>query len=81
VTIDESISWTYQIKYLESQLAKITGVISRLKYFIPSGVLKLLYDSLFASKVQYCLMIWGSTYSTKLNKIYLLQKKNDKNNY
>ena len=37
--------------------------------------LVMLYDSLFVPYLTYCSEIWGNTYKTNINCVYLLQKK------
>ena len=35
----------------------------------------MLYDSLFVPYLSYCSEIWGNTYNTNINCVYVLQKK------
>ena len=35
----------------------------------------MLYDSLFEPYLSYCSDIWGNTYKTNINCVYVLQKK------
>ncbi len=37
--------------------------------------LVMLYDSLFVPYLSYCSEIWGNTYKTNINCVYVLQKK------
>lgn len=39
------------------------------------GVICFLYDSPIYSQTSYCNIVWGNTYSTYLNRIYIYQEK------
>ena len=60
---------------LATKLAHNIGILCKLKHFLPSYILKMIYCSLVLPHLQYCTLIWANTYSTKLNKIRMLQKK------
>ena len=42
---------------------------------LPTITLKTLYNSLFLPYINYCNIVWGSTYDSYLQPIFLLQKK------
>ena len=60
---------------LATKLAHNIGILCKLKHFLPSYILKTIYCSLVLPHLQYCTLIWANTYSTKLNKFRILQKK------
>ena len=45
------------------------------KQLLDRESLVMLYDSLFVPYLTYCSYIWGNTYKTNINCVYLLQKK------
>ena len=47
----------------------------RVNHFVPLDTLKLLYYSLFYSFVSYGLAVWGLTYETLINTVFIIQKK------
>ena len=75
IIIDEFMSWKLHVNHLSLKLARSIGVLSRLKYFLPSNILFLLYNSIIVPHLNYCNMIWGNTYKSYLNKLLLLQKR------
>jgi len=51
------------------------GLLGRLRYFLPSQTLKLLFNSLILPHFVYCLEVWGFTYENHLHTLELLHKK------
>ena len=64
ILIDDNLSFKSHIHYLESKLSRSVGVISRLRYFLPSSTLINLYYSLIRFHLLYGLPVWASTYKT-----------------
>ena len=50
-------------------------MIKRIKKFIPESQFKTIYHSLFASHLSYCISAWGGAASTKLTKLFSIQKR------
>lgn len=73
--IDSHIDWKIHINNLCSRVAKLIGVLYRLKYYVPTDVLKTIYNSIIYSHFTYCNIVWGNTHSTILNKLNILQNK------
>ena len=74
VYIDEHLNWSMHLNKLATKLAQNIGILCKLKHFLPSYILKTIYCSLVLPHLQYCTLIGANTYSTKLNKIRMLQK-------
>lgn len=74
VIFDEDMSWNSHINYIAGKLSQIAGRVYALK-FLPLKVKLLIYHSLFASHLNYCILVWGTTCSTNINRLFLLQKK------
>ena len=51
------------------------GVMSRLKFTLPLYILTNLYNTMILPYLTYCNIIWGSTASYLLQKIFLIQKR------
>ena len=49
--------------------------MSRLKVYLPSNCLKLHYNSYILSVMDYCCTVWGNATSTRIDKLYKLQKR------
>ena len=61
IYIDKHLTWDYQIKYVNSKLAKNIGFINKLRYYVDLKTLKQLYYSLIYPYINYGLMSWGNT--------------------
>ena len=56
-------------------LSATLHVLFRATNIYPSNTLKTLYNSLFLPYINYCNIIWASTYDSHLEPLFLLQKK------
>ena len=50
------------------------GIIFKASFYMPLASLRILYYSMIYPYLQYCNIVWGSTYTTNLTRIILLQK-------
>ena len=75
IVIEEHLNWTLHISHLCNIIARNVGILQKLRYFIPTYVLKILYHSLILSHLQYCTLLWANSYRSHLHKLRLLQKK------
>ena len=71
--IDDSLNWKPHIKQLSLQLSKSSAIIFRLRNFVDTETLKLLYYSLIYSRVQYGIILWGTaTYTRQKERVLRL---------
>ena len=56
-----------------SKISKSIGIIYKSSFYL--SALRTLYYALIYPYIQYCIIIWGSTYPTCLYRINLLQKR------
>ena len=63
--------YTYGI----NKLLKVIGIFNRLKHVYPQNALLSIYHSLFATHLNYGLLLWG----THVNRVSKLQKKTCQN--
>ena len=76
VIIDEALSWKSHItNNIARKISKSIGIIYRASFCLPISSLRTLYYSLVYPYLVYCISVWGSTYTTNLKRIFLLQKK------
>ena len=47
----------------------------KVRHLLPTNVLICLYNSLFSPFLQYGILVWGLTYDTYINPVFLLQKR------
>ena len=75
ILLDSDLSWKYHINELSKKLSRTIGIFYKIRCFVPSEILRLLYYSLFYSFLSYGVAVWGFTYKTYTQKILVLQKK------
>ena len=71
IVIDKNLTWSNHIFKIQMKLAKISGILNRLKHFIPTETSLTIYNSLILPHLLYGILLWG----TKTNKLFKLQKK------
>ena len=75
VYLDENLGWNVHMNEKAKQISKITGIMNKLKNFVPQNVLRLIYLSLIQSHLMYGLLVWGSNNLSNKNRLVVLQKK------
>ena len=75
VFIDDDLKWQTHIRKLHTVLCRNIGMLCRLRYFLDSSHLLLLYNSLFLSHVNYCCFLYSNSYSSHISEIEKLQKR------
>ena len=76
--IVNGITWKYNINQMSSKIAKMTGIIGKARYYIPRKCLLPLYTMVYPY-LSYCKITWTCTYPTRLQSIFITQKKVGKN--
>ena len=66
IFLDKNLKWCDQIQQLSLQLARYSGLIYKICNFLPRQILRILYHSLIYSKLQYGILVWGTTSKTYL---------------
>ena len=70
-----NLTWKYHISYVCSNISKNIGILIKpIKVFDTNTLLTLCYFFIYPY-LNYCVHLWGSTYDTYVNKIFLLWKK------
>jgi hypothetical protein len=69
--IDQHLTWNTHIQKCSNKISRSLGVMNRLKRFLPTKILRVLYNSLILPHLQYAILIWGS----KLSRLNKLQKR------
>ena len=75
VIINSQLDWKHHINYICTKIAKAIGIINKIKYYIGTKAKRTLYCSLVLPYINYCNAVWASTYYTKLDKVFKLQKR------
>ena len=75
VIIDCNLNWKVHVHELSKKLARSIGVLSKLRHFVPMGILIQLYHAIIFPFLIYSVIVWGNTYQSNLHPIVVLQKK------
>ena len=68
-----NISWKPHIDIIANKITEFSGVLNRLKRYLPGYVLRTLYCSMVQSRLTYCILAWGFNYQrlVKIQKRFL----------
>ena len=59
VTLDEHVNWKAHTDKLATRLSKYSGILNKLKNYLPPYILRTLYCSLVQSHLSYAILTWG----------------------
>ena len=75
VKIDEFLQWKNHIQSVKSKLTSANFALSKIKNLLSEDIKLIIYNSLFRSHLEYCIMAWGNTDASQMSQIQNLQKK------
>ena len=75
VFIDENLNWNEHIRHITTCISRNVGILYKMKNYLPQNTLFMLYNSLILPYVNYCNLVWATISKSRINTIYLLQKK------
>ena len=75
VLIDSNLNFCDHIIYISKKVSKTLGVLFRLRNLLSIEARINLYYALIYPYIMYCILVWGKTYDSHLNRLILLQKK------
>lgn len=70
-----NMTWDAHVDFLVGKLSRTIGFLQRNCAAFPVAVNILLYNSLFASTLNYGALVWATTTNTNIVKLFLLQKR------
>jgi len=73
--IDAKLEWHDHIQYIKNKLNSSLYALRKVKNVLNTNHLTTLYYSLIYPYIDYGISLWGSTYKTHVNKIFIKQKK------
>ena len=73
--LDEHLCWKYHLSQLSKKLSRTCGILLKIRNYLPTDILRCIYNSLFMSFLQYGIVVWGQTFSSYIEPIFKLQKK------
>ena len=71
LTINENLNWKSHLNKISNKISRTLGVMTRLKYFLTTDILRTIYNSLILPHLNYCIMVWGF----ECQRIQKIQKK------
>ena len=75
VIMESKLSFKKHIDLISSVGFKINKMFYLIREHCNTHILKLLYHSLYESRIQYGIAVWGNTHQTNLNQIIVNQKR------
>ena len=79
--IDEKLDWHEHINYIKSKLRSGIYAMNKTKNYLSTKHKTMLYYSLIYPYLDYGILLWGSTHTNYINRITILQKESNKNNF
>ena len=74
ILLDCHFSWNEQELELHSKLTRAIGMLSKIRHFVDSDTLRMIYYGIFSSILTYTSQIWGQ-HERIVNKLQILQNK------
>ena len=71
IVFDKHLSWNNHVGKISCKISQTTGVINKLKHFLPSNILQTIYNSLILPHLNYGILAWGH----KNDRLFKLQKR------
>ena len=75
VYLDSTLSGHHHCAILAKKLNRATGMLAKIRYYVPPQELNSIYHAIFSSHMTYGVQIWGQNINTHTDKIFKLQKK------
>ena len=60
LTINTHLNWTSHINTLSAKISKTIGILNSLKHFLPTDILRTIYNSLIVCHLNYGILLWGT---------------------
>ena len=73
--LDETLAWSHHLNHIYKKLVSANFALSRSKKFLPTFILKSIYQSLFESHLHFGSIVWGCAKPSMLAKLEIQQKK------
>lgn len=75
IVLDSSLNWRAHVTELCSNLSRRVGILNKLRFYLPTKILQMIYFALVHSRINYLVGIWGSACNSILNPIQVLQNR------
>jgi hypothetical protein len=71
IYMDEQLNFNRHIEKLRGKISPMVGMLYKLKFYLPSRILKSIYHAFIHSNIQYLLIVWGSAHKASLKPIQI----------
>ena len=75
VIIDSKLSWSDHVSCIRHKMSTNLSVMHRVKWLLNNSALYMIYCTLVLPYISYCCEIWGNTYKTRVEPLYIIQKR------
>lgn len=75
VYFDSNLTWKVHLTNKANQILKVVSILGRLKHYIPTYTLRLIYNSLILPHLNYAICAWGNITCPEIKRLKILQKK------
>lgn len=75
ITFDEHLSFKYHLEGLKAKLISTVNILSKLKWYLPKFILRLIYFAHFHSHLYYVPFVWGFATESLIKPIQTLQNR------
>ena len=69
MTLDDRFNYNAHVRTLSKQLTRVKGILYKMSNVMPPHIIKNLYNSLFFSRMNCAIFVWGGGNITTINKI------------
>lgn len=66
---------SYTVEALRTKVCQVSGILYRIRDYIPIDCLRQIYLSIVYPHLLYCCAIWGGSNKTQLDSLFISQKK------
>jgi len=74
ILIDCNLKWKHHINFISLKISKTIGILARLRHFVPTETLLMIYRSLILPYLSYGICVWGCAAKSYIGKLLILQK-------
>ena len=76
VYVDENMNWNQQISFVTNTLARMCGILYRIRNYLTPESLTSNYYTLCYPHLTYCVSVWACTWQSFIKKISVAQNEN-----
>ena len=75
IYLDEHLTWNFQFDQIKSKLRRSCDLLSKLRYFTKTELLRTVYFAIFDSILRYAIQVWGQHRNQTIEEIEQIQEK------